>query len=1201
MVRSSSESHRAASSQRAAVPALPPHHIERTALLDTVRGLLLPGRSTRGRNLVGLVGAAGSGKSTLARAVALDADIAAHFHEVLWIEAEPGADAVEHQHRLSVALGDARPVPDVTSGRERLAELLADGRRLVVLDGVERREQWDTIGLAGPRCALLITSRDRGVPHSQAHGRICEVAPLDAEAGHRLLTAWAGRPDEDLPPAAASFAEVCRGLPAALACAGGLVAVGWSRQQVRTRLDAAVLSRLRTDPPRPGPDDSRPYLMAALDVAVSALDDGLLERYLSLAVFEARGPVPVEVAALLWRSAGRKGSGDAPPPDIAAEETVDALARRALVRHDPGTRRFTLDAPQFEHLREFLGPRELRELHHETATALLDRWGCLDRGLPRTADGDFGDDPVDRYGLERVVGHLVAAGDHDEAHALLALDGRPVEGGSSEPGNLWFAVQERADGTATWLRDLELARRTAQEAPTGGAPPRVGLEARYALMRGSVSSLTAALPVPLLPALVEQGVWTPARALAYARTTFSQPAVRADAFEALLPVLPARTRSRVVDELAAAAVASPGFGEAAWRLARLEGELPHERRLDLLRGALRSASPVDLLGRRLSEGSLSHLTRLFLEVPEQLLARVLESAVRQRKPHDGHTVPNRTEALIALARHTSGDRRYRYTAEALAAAQAIEAPYPRATALCAIAALQEAGARELTLKLALRAARKERSGYLRADALTSVARLLSEPRRGRLLAQVFHKARRDTDGPAPVPLAAVVPHVPEQLVPDALEAARRLADPGARCDLLLDIGRRLATEDRSAVVAEALSAAREVPVAGGERARALCRVAERLAGDGRRAVVAEALASARFVADHGRLAPAYAALAAHVPPYESAGFTDHALALARTLPPERRLPTLHLLLPHLRPPRSAEVGEEMIALAMRDATPAHVMARIAPDLPAESARRATDLTLGLRPDNRPEKIARVVALAHLTAYLPEEGLVEPIAGQLVTAHVAILLPALRKMAPRMAPGVLRRTIGRAEDHHDDEDMMLVTAVLAPWMAGGGRAVLEFLPEAARRRSDARYRCRLLTLVAENLPAAEAEPPLAEARSQARLISTPQTRADALTDIARQLPEPLRTEVFREASTAAAAVEELPDRAATTARLARTVAETGTVDTAWRDFGRPALLLAAQLGRAAVVEQLAHPSCRDVLAEAAPDIAEALRDVTRWWP
>ncbi|MFI9168091.1 NB-ARC domain-containing protein [Streptomyces lincolnensis] len=1217
MVRSSSGSHRAASSARAAVPAPPPHHIERTAYLDTARRLLLPGQKPSGTAVVGLVGAAGSGKSTLARAVATDAAVTAHFEQVLWIEADPGADPVDYQHRVSAALGDTRPVPDVASGMERLSELLADGRRLIVLDGVERREQWDAVDLSG-LCSLLVTSRDHDILHGR--GEVYEIRLLDARSCDRLFTAWAGPRDKNPWSGGTSFAVVSAGLPLSLACAGALVAHGWSPHHTHMRLGSAGLSRLRADTPRAHPDDSRAYLMAALDVALSELDDSLLERYLSLAVFEARGPVPVEAAALLWRSTGERGSRDTAPQDMPAGEVLDSLARRALLRPDPETRRFTLDAPQFDHMREFLGPQDLRTLHHDLATALLDRWGGLGRGLPGTAGEDFGDDPVDGYGLERVVGHLVAAGDHDEVHTLLALEGRPVEGGppgtsatppaAPEPGNLWFAVQERADGTADWLRDLELARRLAENATADGGTPQIALEVRYALMRGSVSSLTAALPVPLLPALVEQGVWTSARALAYARTTFTRPAARADAFEALLPVLPAPTRSRIAQELAGAAVSNPEFGETGRRLARLQGELTDRERLDFVRRALRKMLAADYRTRPAREREMLHLAALLPEdMPEEILALALESA-RQPYANGGHDVANETAALTALAERASGERRDRYLAEALSAVRAIEAPHPRTTALCAIAALQQAGAREHTLKLALRAARKERSGYWRADALTSVARLLPEPRRGRLLAQVLDKARRDTDGPGPVPLAAVAPHLPEQMLPEALEAARRLTDPGARCAVLLGIEQRMAeanladgatVPDRTAVAAEALAAARETPVADGERARALCRVAGRLPEERRRAVVVEALASARVVTDQGRLAPAYAALAAHLPPHDSAEFTGRALALARALPPDRRLPTLHLLLPHLSRPRSTEVAEEMIALAMRDAAATHLMARIAPDLPAESARRATDLTLRLRPDTRPERIARVVALAHLTPYLPEDGLVEPIAGQLVTAHVGILLPALRKMAPRMSPGVLHRTIGRAEEHHDDEDMMLVMAVLAPWMTGEGRAVLEFLPGAARLRPDARFRCRLLTLVAENLPAAAAAPLLAEAWSQARLISGPETRADALTALARLLPEPRRTEVFHEASTAAAAVEGLADRAATAARIARTVAETRTVDTAWRDFGRPALRLAALLGRAAVAEQLAHPSSGDVLGTAAQDIARALHDVTRWWP
>ncbi|MGW5049505.1 hypothetical protein [Actinokineospora sp. NPDC004072] len=117
----------------------------------------------------------------------------------------------------------------------------------------------------------------------------------------------------------------------------------------------------------------------------------------------------------------------------------------------------------------------------------------------------------DGYGTRHLVGHLAAAGKHDELHALLRAE-------TDDGANLWFGLRPPREYRA----DLAVAQQIAAAAADAdlAAPrlaPAIGLELRYALMDASVSSAMALGAAPVAPAvvraLVARRVWAPVDAL----------------------------------------------------------------------------------------------------------------------------------------------------------------------------------------------------------------------------------------------------------------------------------------------------------------------------------------------------------------------------------------------------------------------------------------------------------------------------------------------------------------------------------------------------------------------------------------------------------------------------------------------------------------------------------------------------------------
>ncbi len=669
---------------------------------------------------------------------------------------EPHPTCSHAQAQLVEAFGDLRPVLDLQQGLARLNRLLDGAACLVVVDNVWEPEHLRAFVLLEPRCALLVTTRDQDVMDRSATS--ITVGLFDPTTARQLLAAWAGQDPESLPAEADEVADECGGLPLALAIAGGLVADGRSWHNVRERLRRADLDKLKG---RFG-DYPYPDLLRALDASVSALAGDQRDRYLELAVFEGPGGVPAEVAHLLWQESGLD--------DLDSEDLLLLLARRSLVQHDKATSTITLHDLQFDYVRRELGADRVQSRHARLADTYLTRWGGLGRQLPGLQASQARDDPVERYGLLRLITHLAAAGRAAPIDRLLALQRptRSIPAGPARADNLWYILHDEAGETTAYLGDLRLARQLAEAATDqtiaqGGQAPSIGREVRYGLMSASIASIASNIPAPLFTAMVDKQLWTSGHALTYVRE-IPDPAAKAEALMALAPYLPPKERPGVLAEALAA--------------------------------ALTVTDPED-------QGEV--LGELAPQLPADLLAKALAAARAITSP-DGQA-----RALAGLAAQLPDAERPAVLAKALAAARAISSPDDRAEALAGLAAQLPDAERPAVLAEALAAARAITSPDGQAEALAGLAAQLPDAERPAVLAEALAAARAisNPDGQARA-LTGLAPQLPADLLPEALAAARAISSPYWQARALAGLAPQLPDAERPAVLAEALAAARAI-------------------------------------------------------------------------------------------------------------------------------------------------------------------------------------------------------------------------------------------------------------------------------------------------------------------------------------------------------------------------------------------------------
>ncbi len=1062
------------------VPALPARFVARPELLAEAKAALLAPSACQGARMVGLVGMGGAGKSVLARALARDEEVCRAFPDgIVWLELGPEPDLAARQAQLLEAFGDSRAVVDAQLGLARLHQLVHQAACLLVLDNVWEREHLRAFELLEPASALLVTSRDGDVLDTSA--ATCRVGPLQGEPARRLLALSAGQDPASLPAEAHEVADECGGLPLALAIAGGLVANGRSWRNVRERLWRADLDKLESR----FHDYPYPSLLAALEASVSALAAEQRARYLELGVFEGRGQVPAEVVRWLWQQSGLD--------DLDGEDLVALLGRLSLVQHDRVMDTVTLHDLQFDYVRREAGRDRLLALHARLASDFLDGWAGLDQGLPGLRAAAVGDDAVERYGLLHVVAHLTAAGHEHAVHRLLALEwgGEMRPGGGGRGGNAWYLAHEWAGEIAAYMQDVRLAWRLAEAATDralaeGGLAASIGLELRYGLVGASIASIAASIPRSLLAALVDNQVWTPAQALAYAREV-PIPGAKARTLAELASHLPEAQRSRVLAEALNVARTIEYPYSCAQVLAELAPRLPPALLLDAL-GVARTIDDPD--------GRARSLTVLLPLLPEAQRPGVLADGLGAAS-----AIPilySRATALAALLPGLPEAERLGPLADVLDAARTVNDSTARAWTLAELAPFLPAELVPDALDVA--GAIEEPDG--RAEALAALLPLLPEAERQGVLAAALDAARtideEDSEWRAEA-LAELAPHLPAELVPVALDLARAVDDPDGRARALAAVASHVAAD----LLLGALQTARTID-SPFWLSRALVELAPRLPPD----LLRDALRAAYDIDDPSVQVEALAALVPHLPEAERPSVLDDALEAAYDIDdPHVQVEALVALVAHLpAADRPSVLADALHTVRLIDFPPwqSESLAELAPHLPAGLLPEALELTRSLAdPDDRSQVLDALAP--HLPASLLPDALElartldDPFWRARARAALAVHLPEAERR------GVLGDALRTARLIRDESWRARALAALVPHLRATQRPrVLAEAFEALRTVEIPGWESQDLAQLAPYLP----EALLPDALDVAGSLVFPGERAHALARLAPHLPETL---------------------------------------------------------------------------------------------
>jgi hypothetical protein len=726
---------------------LPAHYVARPEKQHQLKELLLADPATPGPGVVGVHGLPGSGKSAIAAVLTHDPEVQARFSGgVLWTTLGQEPDVLTTLRGWVRELGDYDfPALGIEAATQRLAALLRDKVALLVVDDTWRSEHVRPfVEAAGPRCRVLVTSRDAAV-WAQLGAGVCDLGVMSPRESRDLLAKAAGpqphRFDDQL---AADLAREVGYLPLALDLAGRQLGDGvpWAELLGDLRAETARLEALTL------PDEEL-SLVASFNLSLRRLSDEKRGQFAKLGVFPEDVVFTPAVVAVVW--------GTSEP---AARDGLRYLRDKALV----------LTAETGEP--EALGFR-LHDVPHGIARGLIQapvtpapgaipglgltlpqaHVQLLDRYRTTTPPGTppWHDVHDDGYLYDHLVWHLEKAGRPEAIPELLWAEDAAGQNG-------WYEAREQRGQTSGYLADLDRAR-TLADADFAGDPSPAAMtqQIRFALIRASLNTLAGQIPAELLERLVHHRVWTVERALAYARyMPDAKQGVRSRI--ALLPKLAPEMRRSVVSE---ALKVARGIGDG-WDCAAALKDL--EPYLDDRTGAaaLETARGINSWDYR--AWALAGLAP-YLDLAER--------AEALQKARDIGDEMVRVSALERLAPYLDGPG----LAAAFETARGIGDDFHRASALGRLARYFDPVGRGA----ALAAARRINREFCRAIALEGLVPHLDPA--GRLEALQDAREIRDADCRARA-LAGLAPHLDGPGRAAALEAARGIEPEWARASVM---------------------------------------------------------------------------------------------------------------------------------------------------------------------------------------------------------------------------------------------------------------------------------------------------------------------------------------------------------------------------------------------------------------------------------
>ena len=316
-----------------AVPSLPPHFLARPELMRRVRDALLVDLQTAqvitsADARVGMQGMGGIGKSVLAAALARNREVRQSYPDgIVWISFGQHLtrdDLLSRLRELVRHLGGEATFQSLPEGQGVLRELLQNKAVLLVLDDVWRASDAKEFDHLGPRCRMLVTTRDKGILDT-LHGELVPVSLFTETEALQLLADAVGLEVSTLPAEAREAADECGLLPLALALSGAIAKKrGGDFHSVLERLRRAHLERIAD---RESINEQHRSIWRAMQASVEMLSEDEQRRFAELAVFSEDATVPEAAVATLWAHTGNLD-------DLDTEDLLINLAERSLIQLD---------------------------------------------------------------------------------------------------------------------------------------------------------------------------------------------------------------------------------------------------------------------------------------------------------------------------------------------------------------------------------------------------------------------------------------------------------------------------------------------------------------------------------------------------------------------------------------------------------------------------------------------------------------------------------------------------------------------------------------------------------------------------------------------------------------------------------------------------------------------------------------------------
>lgn len=472
--------------------ALPPIYVPRGPAIAALAAVLLSDSATVALTSgvlprpAALHGMGGIGKSVLARAACDHPEVRAAFPDgILWTTLGQTPNLKNCLRDWLGALGVTIPeaAPSIATMAEALARALAPRACLLILDDLWDGEHFRAFPAIGPRCRLLVTTRDARLAR-QFGARIHAVDVMAADEAQHLLETWAdGRLAGVSADTRRAILAELGGLPLAIKLAGAqlqrMPATEWLTSFEGARgLDAV-----------PGTLDREGSVYACFRLSMRVLDERSRQLYTSLGIFREDEPIPVAAVARLASEWLGATSGEVRRlchglADLALVELVHDGA--ALVLHDL-LRDMVVD---------MLGDRRV-EAHQR----LLAAYSKTRSGSHWASTSDDG------YLYDHLAYHLASAGDVDTLRSLF-----------NDDQWMWARLRRSEHRFDGYLDDLDrfwgIATAKAQDQIARDAEPDAIADClSCALIQTSINSGTSTYTPALIARAVDLGLWSLDRAL----------------------------------------------------------------------------------------------------------------------------------------------------------------------------------------------------------------------------------------------------------------------------------------------------------------------------------------------------------------------------------------------------------------------------------------------------------------------------------------------------------------------------------------------------------------------------------------------------------------------------------------------------------------------------------------------------------------